>query len=104
MTLVARHIGKKAGMEGWVGMAGRAVGGQVGKVIIDMAFRTFQTGMGTGQGELSLRVVERSRKPDGGGMTRATVGAKLTTVRIILGMTGITVGGQIGEDRIDVTL
>ena len=48
VALIAGHIGEQAGVEGWVGMAGRTVGGQVGKVIIDMAFRTFQAGMGTG--------------------------------------------------------
>jgi hypothetical protein len=103
MALVARHPRKKAGMEGWVGMTRGTGGRNVGEIIINMALFTIQANMRTGQGELSLRVVERSREPGGGGVTCAAVGAKLTIMRIILGMAGITICGQIGEDQIEVT-
>jgi hypothetical protein len=39
-------------MESWIWVAGSAIGREIGKVIINMAFCTFQADMGTSQGEL----------------------------------------------------
>jgi hypothetical protein len=47
-------------------------------------------------------MVERSRKPGIGGVTRATATPKLTFVSIILGMAGGAVGREGGKGCIDV--
>jgi hypothetical protein len=85
-------------------MAGRTGRGEVGKVIIDMAFCAAQAGMGTRQGELRPGMVECSREPGSGGVAGAAIRTKLTIMRIILSVAGITIGGQVGEDSIEVTL
>jgi hypothetical protein len=80
-----------------LGMAGVAGSIKGSKDIIEMAFCTSQAGMGTSQGELRLWVVESSREPSRGGMTRIATGAKLTFVSIILGMA--RVAGSINGSK-----
>jgi len=85
-------------------MAGSTICRDRGRQCISVALVTFQPDMSAGQGELRSRVVERSRKPGGGGVTLvACRTGEQASVDRRFRMAGGTGCREGGKGRISVT-
>ncbi len=99
MAVIARRPGKEAGMISRVGVAGGAVRRKPGEPAVGVAAIAAQAGMSAREREDDI-VVKGRRGPAAGGMAGAAVISECAGVGVILGVTGITIGGRALENII----